>query len=185
MGPPIRDSGLLDALEQMEQEPFSGTVWRSVREGRDPTECSSAGGRWDDRSFDVLYTSEAREGAIEERRFHLFRGQPFPPSLVRYEMFELFAELTAVISLDSLESLQAVGMNTNNYGKASHADRVIEYPRSQEIAEACFFLGADGILVPSARHASRNLVIFCEQEKPMKIELVRSHGFIDWAEGQP
>ena len=28
-----------------------------------------------------------------------------------------------------------------------------QYPRSQEIAEACAFLGADGILVPSARHS--------------------------------
>ena len=36
--------------------------------------------------------------------------------------------------------------------------------RSQEIAEACAFLGADGLRVPSARDSSQgNLVVFCEQ----------------------
>ena len=32
----IRDQRLLDALDALEQGPYSGTVWRSVREGRDP-----------------------------------------------------------------------------------------------------------------------------------------------------
>lgn len=176
----IRDGALLDALERIKQAPFSETVWRSVREGREPTACWRAGGRWDDRSFDVLYTSETQEGAIEERRFHLFRGQPFPPSKVRYELFELRVRLSAVITFDDLEALQSIGMNTSSYGKVLYFDKEIEYPRSQEIAEACFFLGADGILVPSARHECRNLVVFCEQDKEMEIEVVRSHGLVDW-----
>ena len=148
MSSKIRDQALLDALERKEQAPFSGTVWRSVREGRSPSECWRAGGRWDDRSFDVLYTSETREGAVEERRFHLFRGQPIPPSKVRYELFELHVRLSAAISFETLESLHAIGMNTSAYGRASYADKETEYPGSQEVAEACFFLGADGILVP-------------------------------------
>ena len=177
---PIRDSALLDALERLAQLPFSGTVWRSVREGRKPSQCWRAGGRWDDRSFDVLYTSTDLDGAIAERRFHIFRGQPIPPSKVRYELFELKIELTAVISFPDLASLQSIGMNTNGYGLASYADRTAEYPRSQEVAEACFFLGADGLLVPNARHNSQNLIVFCEQNTDMKIETVRSLGLLDW-----
>ncbi len=178
----IRDRNLLDSLERLEQAPFSETVWRSVREGRNPTQCWRAGGRWDDGSFDVLYTSAAREGAIEERRFHLVRGQPFPPSKVRYELFELHLRLAAAISFNDLEALQSIGMDASSYGMASYVDKDIEYPGSQEIAEACFFMGADGILVPSARHECQNLIVFCEQDTEMGIEVIRSHGLIDWTE---
>jgi len=178
----IRDGALLDSLEHLAQEPFSETVWRSVREGRVPSDCWRAGGRWDDRTFDVLYTSLDRQGAVEERRFHLFRGQPFPPSKVRYELFELHVRLAAVIAFPDLEALRSVGLDTSGYGLASHADRDAEYPRSQAIAEACFFLGADGILVPNARFDGRNLIVFCEQDTEPKIEIVRSHGAIDWTQ---
>ena len=61
----IRDQRLLDALEKVPRAPYAGTVWRSVREGADPLVCWRSGGRWDDRTFDVLYTSESREVAIE------------------------------------------------------------------------------------------------------------------------
>jgi len=181
--PPVRDSALLDPLERLEQAPFSGTAWRSVREGSKPDDCWRAGGRWDDRSFDVLYTSADRAGAIAERRFHLFRGQPIPPSKIRYELFELRIQLAAVISFLDLEALQSIGMDTNGYGLASYADKAAEYPRSQEVAEACFFLGADGILVPNARHPSQNLIVFCEQDTEIEIETVRSHGLLDWTQG--
>jgi RES domain-containing protein len=182
MAPPIRDRALIDALEHLARLPYSRTIWRSVRDGRGPMECARAGGRWDDRTFDVLYTSEAREGAIEELRFHLFRGQPIPPSKVRYRLFELVVELSAVIAFDELAALASIGMDTSNYGRASYSEKDVEYPRSQEIAEACFFLGADGTLVPGARHDSRNLVVFCDQEPRPTIEIVRDHGLIDWAD---
>ncbi len=183
MPPPrIRDSALLDALEDLEQAPFSGTVWRSVREGNDPTACWRAGGRWDNRTFDVLYTSETREAALEERRFHLFRGQPIPPSKVKYELFELHVNLVSAITLADLEALRAIGMNTNGYGLASYMDKETEYPRSQEVAEACFFLGADGMRVPSARHDGLNLIVFCEQETDLEITEIKSLGVINWAQ---
>jgi RES domain-containing protein len=179
---PIRDRTLLDALDRLEKTSFSSTVWRSVREGRSPRGCWRAGGRWDDRTFDVLYTSVERRGAIEERRFHLFRGQPFPPSRVRYELFELRVKLSAVISFTDLAALQSIGMDTRNYGAVSYDNKKIEYPKSQQIAEACFFLGADGILVPSARYDCANLIIFCEQDTYREIELVRSLGQIAWSD---
>ena len=74
MDPQIRDQRLLDALESVAQEPYEGIVWRSVKEGRDPLTCSRSGGRWDDGTFDVLYTSETRAAAIAERRYHLYQG---------------------------------------------------------------------------------------------------------------
>ena len=177
----IRDQTLLDALEKVRQQPYNGIVWRSVREGRDPIACWRSGGRWDDGTFDVLYTSQTREAALEERRFHLFQGQPIPPSKVRYELFELRVSLEAAMVFDGLDQLAALGLNISGYGQLSYIEREQEYPRSQEIAEACMFLGADGILVPSARdQASNNLVMFCDQETRIVKEVVRNHGIVDF-----
>ncbi|MDA0652574.1 MAG: RES family NAD+ phosphorylase [Proteobacteria bacterium] len=156
--------------------------------GRAPADCWRAGGRWDDGSLDVLYASTNRDGAIAERRFHLFRGQPLPPSKIRYALFELRVRLAAMIVFPDLKALQAVGMNTGmdtgmnmaGYGLASHAGRRMAYKRSQEVAEAYFFLGADGILVPNPRHPSQNLIVFREQDTEIEIETVRNHGLLDW-----
>ena len=177
----IRDQRLLDNLETIPQSPYNGAVWRSVKEGRDPLICWRSGGRWDDKTFDVLYTSETREAAIKERRFHLYQGQPIPPSKAEYELFELHVSLQAVMSFPTLDTLTAVKMDVVDYGQASYFEKEREYPSSREIAEACSFLGADGILVPSAREASsNNLVIFCEQNTKIELRIKKSHGKIEW-----
>jgi RES domain-containing protein len=177
----IRDQRLLDSIEKLRQRRYGGNVWRSVRAGADPLACWRSGGRWDDGTFDVLYTSETREAAVAERRFHLYQGQPLPPSKVRYELFELRVSLKAVIMLDDLDALGAVGLDVGRYGQLAYVERAGEYPRSQEIAEACASLGADGILVPSSRdQRARNLVVFCEQETLIEKTIVRSHGLISF-----
>jgi hypothetical protein len=67
-----RDSRLIDALEALPARRLTETVWRVVREGRDPCNCNASGGRWDDETFDVLYTSRERDGAIAEMFFGSF-----------------------------------------------------------------------------------------------------------------
>ena len=177
----IRDQRLLDALERSDRAPYAGKVWRSVREGRDPLTCWRCGGRWDDATLDVLYTSESRAAAIVERRFHLYQGQPLPPSKVRYELFELSISLRAVVRFPDLNALSSIGFDAGSFGQLSYLEREREYPRSQEIAEACAFLGADGLLVPSAREkSSRNLIVFCEQECPIDMEVVANHGYVEF-----
>lgn len=176
----IRDQSLLDVLETMPMQDYEVNVWRSVRVGSNPLLCSRSGGRWDDSTFDVVYTSETREAAIAERRFHLYQGQPFPPSKVRYELFELMVSLKAVMNFASLESLANVGLAVEEYGRLSYLEREQEYPKSQEISEACAFLGADGIRVPCARDvAHTNLIVFCEAETEPEMSLVHGHGVVD------
>lgn len=179
---PIRDQQLLDALEGLPQRPFRGEVWRSVKAGRDPVTCWRSGGRWDDKTFDVLYTSLTRKAAIEERRFHLYQGQPIPPSKIDYELYEIEVSLESVVTFSDLDALGAIGLDTSGYGTASYFEKDQEYPRSQEIAEACAFLGADGVIAPSARdHNSSNLIVFCEQDTDISMKVVTNHGIIDWS----
>ena len=175
-----RDNHLLDAIEALPREAWSGPVWRVVREGRDPTQCSAVGGRWDDRTFEVLYTSTHADGARAEMFFHLSRGQPVIPSQVRYGLHELRVTLDACVSIASLEVLAGLGLKTNAFGQLSYSERQTEYPRTQEIAEAAHFHGRDGLLVPSARSAHPNLVVFCGVAGMEAVEVERDHGIVDW-----
>ncbi len=179
----LRDSRLIDVLEVLPNKPFEGTVWRVVREGRDPTQCSASGGRWEDETFDVLYTSLERDGAIAEMYFHLSRGQPVFPSKIRYGLHELKVSLTDVMTLTTAD-LASLGLDATRFGQLSYSERNQEYPRSQEIAEAAHFLDYKGLLVPNARWECTNLVLFCDQVKPDAMEAVRNHGLIDWADWQ-
>lgn len=176
----VRDSALIDALETAEAVPYRGSVWRVVREGRDPCLCGSAGGRWDDRTFDVLYTSMERDGAIAEMFFHLSRGQPVMPSRVRYKLFALSVSLSRVLKTPTLDDLAPYKLDVSRYGQLFYEERTQEYPRTQDIAEAAHFMEFDGMLVPSPRWACANVVVFCDHLPAGSVEIVKDHGLIDW-----
>ena len=177
-----RDNRLLDAIELLPAGPYAGTVWRIVGEGRDPLRCSRAGGRWDDRTFDVLYTATAADGAAEEMYFHLSRGQPVFPSLLRYQLFELEVTIKDCVQIKTIEELVEVGLAAASFGQLAYVDREKEYPRTQEIAEAANFHERQGLLVPSARSKHPNVVVFCERAGTAAVEVVKDHGMVDWSE---
>ena len=61
----IHDSDLLDRLDALPKESFSGDVFHATRQNLDPLASSGSGGRWMRRDgAGVLYTSLAREGAL-------------------------------------------------------------------------------------------------------------------------
>lgn len=175
-----RDSQLIDAIEAIDPVAYSGTVWRVVRQGRDPRQCSRSGGRWDDGTFDVLYTSQKREGALAEMKFHLMRGQPVMPSRVVYNLFEIDLALERTLRLLDLAALQKVGLDTSRYGQLSYQEKDAEYPRSQDIGEAAHFLDYDGLIVPSARYDCLNVIAFCDRVPPASLMSRTDHGKIDW-----
>ncbi len=175
-----RDNVLLDAIEAHAPVVFDGAVWRVVREGRSPVVCSRSGGRWDDGTFDVLYTSRDADGALAEMHFHLGRGQPVFPSKVRYHLHEVQAALTKALKLADLAALAKLGLDTARYGQLSYQDKAGEYPRSQDIGEAAHFLEFDGLIVPSARWGCQNVIVFCDRVPPEALEAVKDHGPVDW-----
>ncbi len=180
--PGIRDSALIDALEGAPTTIYEGTVWRAVREGHDVLQGSSYGGRWDDGTFDVLYTSEKADGAIAEIYFHVSKGQPVIPSKVVYRLYELRVEMQRALMLADLAALADLGADTTRYGALSYAERSQEYPRPQDIAEVAHFVGFDGLIVPSARFECLNVVLFSDRIPPESLEKVRDDGAIDWDE---
>jgi RES domain-containing protein len=171
---PPRPSNLIDLLDAQERREFLGRVWRAVRAGYDVLRGASAGGRWDDGTFDVLYTSATKEGAIAERKFHLSQGLPVIPSRPKYVVHELDVKLSHILDLTDTSLLEALGLDMRRFGALSYVERSQEYPTTQQIAEITHFLEFDGMLVPSARSPCNNLIIFTERVKPGAISVINS-----------
>lgn len=155
----IRNPELLDQLQSREPQPFSGQVWRIARAGRNPLIASSPKGRWDDGSFDVLYTALEPDTARAEVYYHLTRAQPVFPSALKIHLHELRADCHRVFVFESPGVLAAFGIDPTTYGTSDYARLQAEYSVTQQIGEAAHFLGADAIIVPSARWPGQNLVV--------------------------
>jgi len=166
-----RDLELLDALEAHKGVPYEGDVWRIVRDERDPLQGYPAGARWDPGTFDVIYTSLAREGALEEIHFHLTR-QPVFPSKIRSVLHSISVRTKHTLRLADIEAVEALGVSRETYASLSYA-------RSQEIGDAAAFLGFDAILAPSARWQCQNLVIFTDRFQPTDLAVTDSEP-VDW-----
>lgn len=161
-----RDLQLLDAVDAFSREAVDATVWRVVREGRDPLSGRPSLSRWCNGTFDVLYTSLDRDGAIAEIHA-LLALQPVFPSRILWFAHELKVSSVRAAQLADLPTLARLGVDTDRY-----ADR--DYGRTQPIADAAFFLGFDGLLAPSARWRCSNLVLFTDRVAPHQIEIVGS-----------
>ena len=169
---PPRPKALLDAIEAETSTTFSGPVWRVVTDGFDPLHPSRAGGRWDDGSFDVLYTSASRDGAMAESWFHAAKGQPIIPSKVAKRLFQMEADLHRVLDLSSNDKLASLGVNMAAYGRLSYIQRIEEYPSLQQVSEVAFFHEYQAVIVPSARWPATNVVIMTEHISLAQLEIV-------------
>ena len=176
----VRDSSLLDKVEASTATKIGGSVWRVVRGDRDPLRSSSPGGRWDDGTFDVLYTSLEADGALAEMYFHIMRGQPIFPSQMVFCLYELHVELDRVLELADTTALGALGVDVSRYGSLQYGRKHEEYPRLQDIGEAAHFLDFEGLIAPSARSECQNLVVFTDRISPDALSVANEHGQVDW-----
>ncbi|NOW45013.1 RES domain-containing protein [Novosphingobium sp. SG751A] len=157
-----RPQVLLDAIEIETPISLKARLWRVVTDGRDPLSAGRSGGRWDDGSFDALYTSSERDGALAEAWFHAARGQPIPPSKPKKRIHQVNAELTRVLDLSGEGRLAALGVDMQRYGQLSYVQRGGEYPTTQQIGEVAFFYEYEAVVVPNARWPTSNVVILTE-----------------------
>lgn len=168
----VHDRAVLDALDAKDPIPFEGTVWRITRAGRDATRGSAANGRWSPGgSIEVLYSSLERDGALAEIGYRLSL-EPVWPSRIQHEIHELSAQSERSLQFADVASLSTLGVDVSRYES-------FDYGATQALAAAAHFLEFDGLLVPSARHSSANLVLFMDRGFPGSLE-IRSSELVDW-----
>jgi hypothetical protein len=169
----VHERSVLDALEKLDPEPFDADVWRVARKGRDPSRGSSASGRWGaPGELEVLYTSEQRDGALAEVGYRLSL-EPVWPSLIQHQIHILAVRAERALRLANMRELENLGVDISRY-------ETFEYGVTQAIAAAAHFLEFDGLLVPSARFACSNLVLFTDRiSLTGHLQLVSSED-VDW-----
>ncbi|MGH7076633.1 MAG: RES family NAD+ phosphorylase [Acetobacteraceae bacterium] len=168
------DRELLDALESRPSEAFAGETWRVTATGRDALRGSTAGGRWSPPGeFEVLYTSLARAGALDEIGYRLSL-EPVWPSRLQHELHRITARTKNSLRFADMSSLSTLGVDVRRYAN-------FEYSLTQAIAAAAFFLDFDGLIVPSARSADINLVIFTEKLDVGELLKVEASERVDWS----
>jgi RES domain len=171
----LYDRDLLDAIEALIAEPFSGTAWRTTWATRDPLVGSTAGGRWHpENSFEALYASTEADGSLAGVYFHLSRAPVFSSAFVR--LHRLRVETRRTLRLD-LEMLGRLGVEAAMYP-------TMNYARTREIGAAAHFLEFDSLLVPSPRWPCFNLVLFLDRLDPdsLTVEEVREVNWPAWSE---
>jgi hypothetical protein len=169
----IHDRVILDALEALDPEPFRGSVWRVTRRGREALRGAAAHGRWSaSGEFEVLYTSIVREGALAEIAYRLSL-QPVWPSRIEHEIHTIDVQTERNLQFPDTASLAPFGVDVARY-------RSFEYAATQAIAAAANFLGFDGLIVPNARFACSNLVIFTERAPELALLDTKRVNWDDW-----
>jgi RES domain-containing protein len=168
-----RDLELLDAIDAHPGVAFEGSVWRIVRQGRDPLQGYPARARWDPGTFDVIYTSVQREGSLAEIHFHLSRQPVFPSKLVSV-LHRISVRTTRTLKLADFDAIERLGVTRERYGE-------FDYDRTQAIGDAAAFLGFDGMLVPSARWECLNLVLFTDRFSQAELTVDHTE-VVDWSE---
>jgi RES domain-containing protein len=169
----VHDRAILDALDAMTPTRFDNTVWRITRAGHGATRGSAANGRWSPGgTVEVLYTSLEREGALAEIGYRLSL-EPVWPSRFQHEIHELSAQSERTLEFADIASLGPLGVDVSRYES-------FDYTATQALAAAVHFWEFDGLLVPSARHNSANLVLFMDRGLSGSVEVTSTEP-VDWA----
>ena len=168
------DSALIDALEGRATEVFAGDVWRVTRAGREALMGSTVPGRWSPgENTPVLYTSLERDGALAEIGFRLSLEAVWP-SRLEHEIHRIEASTERTLRFLDVTALHPLGVDAARW-------QGFDYQSSQAIAAAAHFLEFDGLIVPSARAACANLVVFLTNLIPNRTLSVRETRPVDWS----
>ena len=150
----IHDPGLLDAIEQLGSEVLEqATVWRHMFNDNPPELANTRGARWNPPGLAAIYTSEHRATAIAEGQ-HAIDMQPLRPTARRY-VYELRVSARKVLRIRHTD-FAALGLRESDLQST-------DFSACQRIAAHAAFLEYDALIVPSARDAGTNIIIFVNE----------------------
>lgn len=153
------DPSLLDAIEKSVVE-WSGMVHRQVFEGTDVLRANVRGGRWNPPEVEAVYCSlQSRTAAAEVD--HLIGRQPVPIRRPRIT-HKLSVRLSRVADVRSLAALEACDITPEMLMSEDNST-------PQLIGGAVAWLQCAGLLIPSARDAGDNLVVFVNNMAPADV----------------
>lgn len=154
----IHDPALLDELEKLVTQHFSGRAWRHMFNGLDHQLPNTRGARWNPPGTAAIYLSLESATAVAEAD-HALSAQPVRPRPKSRELYEVEIELERVLDLRGEGVLERLRVGSN-------ALRGHPPNECQAVGGAAAWLDRDGLLVPSARAPGSNLVAFVDHMDP-------------------
>ena len=111
----VHDPDLLDALEQLGAEAWSGRVFRHVLNDNAPELANTRGARWNPPGTAALYTSLAAQTAEAEGSYLI--SQQSPPLRISRTVYELEVAVTELVDLRGPAELLKVGISEDELGE--------------------------------------------------------------------
>jgi RES domain-containing protein len=147
-------TSLENALASLQSISWSGRVFRVMLNDYPPDRENTQGARWNPPDVAAIYTCFEPAVCIAEIEYSLAR-QPRPVKRdLRKTLYEIEVTLAAVVDLGPLlPQLDEIGIGPAHL----FAD---DMKTSQEVGRLVTWFGFDGLIVPSARHGGKNLVIY-------------------------
>lgn len=169
------DENLVARVDELETVPFRGVAFRHVSPGTDPRSGTGArihGGRWNPPdSFQTVYLGLDVATASAEFHRAAARQGLRPEDFVPRELHTFEVSLSAVIDLRKESELSRVALTLRDIERTD--------PRAcQLVGEAAQYLGAEGLLAPSATGVGSVLVVFLGRLRADSI--VESRGYDRW-----
>jgi RES domain-containing protein len=163
------EKSILDRLQSITPEPWTGTVYRHLLGSRDPLLPNTRGARWNPPGVDALYASLERATAVAEGDY-LIASQPVPLAVER-RIHRIRISLKSVIRLTDAILLRGFQIDEAALSSTDHQ-------ACQKIGHAVAWLEHDGLMVPSARASGVNLVVFVNnaesEPETLDFEILRS-----------
>ena len=147
------DQQLLERLAALPVKPRIGTVYRCMLAGASADCENIRGSRWNPQNISAIYTSLSREGAIAEIEYRLSLEPPIKRKTIRKAVYTIRVELEKTIDIYA----DALWMK---FGVTNTMLAGIDHSVCQKIGAQVDWLELEGVVVPSARHAHGNLVIY-------------------------
>lgn len=149
----INEQTLRERLAEFKTEPWEGSVYRHMFNDIPPDRENTRGARWNPPNVAAIYTSLEHAAALAEANYRIsLETVTMRPDLKR-SIHKIYIVLHSVIDLGSMEKLTEVGIDA---AMLSSTDLSL----CQRVGEKVDWFEHDGLLVPSARHESINLVIY-------------------------
>lgn len=145
------DEHLLECLSRISPQKWEGDVYRHMFANFPPDQENTSGARWNSPEVPAIYTSLSREVVIAEADYQISM-QPRRPR-ARRTIYKIGVCLANVLDISSGDTLRVLGLE-------ELPSEVMDLRQCQLVGSSAERLGHDGILVPSARAAGLNLVIY-------------------------
>jgi RES domain-containing protein len=148
---------IIEILDEQPSVAWTGRTWRHVFGTQPALSSNVTGARWNPSDVEAMYCSIDRATALAEGD-HAIAVQPLRPRAARY-LWRIDVELRNALDLSNPTLLKTLGVGTN-------ALRADDHSACRAVGEAAYWLGRDGLLVPSARGAGLNIVILVGNLEP-------------------